>query len=130
MTAMNKIVDGVVIELTPDEIAAREAEIAAFAQQRTVPSGLSRRQFSQYLAETNEITWDEHFAWIGSGAIPAPIANALELIADDLTRNRAKSFLIGASTFERQHPMTLALLALIGKSESWADQAWVIGSQL
>lgn len=130
MTAMTKIVDGIVIELTQDEIAAREAEIANFAEQRLVPLQLSRRQFSQYLAETGEITWDEHFAWMGSGVIPQSFANALELLADDLTRNRAKSFLIGATTFERNHPMTLALLALMGKSESWADEAWVIGSQL
>jgi hypothetical protein len=102
-----------------------------------VPFSVSDRQFSQYLAETGEITWEEHEAWIGPGAIPSRLLAAIEQLPMQDQR-RARSFLIGARDFERHHPMTVVLLQLMTATsmlaavydDAWADNAWREASKL
>ena len=105
----------------PDDYAPPEAP---------PPTVISDRQFSQWLAEHELITWDEHEAWIGPGTVPAAILQAADQIEDELGRRRARSLLIGATSFERGHPTTLQFGGLLGFDEAQLDTIWREAAQL
>ncbi len=91
----------------------------------SIPPVISDRQFSQQLALMGRITWDEATAWASRGDLPAELTTALESIpAEDNQRDIARLLLSSARDFERSHPMTATLGALLGFDEADLDDMW------
>lgn len=95
-----------------------------------VPESVSDRRFSQALAEMEVITWAEAKAWGSRGDIPAALQAAVAAIPDELARNRAEHFLSSCTEFDRHHPMTAALAAAMGWSDTQLDELWLFASTL
>ncbi|HEX2554258.1 MAG TPA: hypothetical protein VHL98_11180 [Microvirga sp.] len=95
-----------------------------------VPAAVSDRQFAQALAEMGEIPWPEAEEWGATGAIPAQLAAVVAAIPDEATRQRAVMFLRSAQTYERRHPMTLALAAALGWTDANLDDLWRLAATL
>ena len=118
-------VDGTVefVDLTPDEIA--------FMQSITVPTvipDISRRQFFQQLAAQAVITQDEAFAALG-GTIPPELLTLINALPSD-QQFAAKMLLAGATTFQRQHSLTLAIGAAYGWTPEQIDTFFAAGALL
>ncbi|WP_454627786.1 hypothetical protein [Bradyrhizobium cenepequi] len=85
-----------------------------------VPVTISDRQFFQQLAIVGIVTEADALAAVRVGAIPAP----LQAIVDGLPTEQqfaAMMLVSGATTFERQHPMTSAIGAAYGWSAEQID---------
>lgn len=79
-----------------------------------VPSVISDRQFAQALALAGTITEAEALAWAARGELPEAMETAVSLIPEaDGQRFGARMMLAGATTFERNHPLTGQLGALL-----------------
>ena len=108
------MIDGVERNLTAEEEEAYLAEMASTA--RLVIPDISRRQFFQQLAIIKIITEDEALSAMG-GTIPFGLASLIVLLpSEDVFA--AKMLLTGASTFQRNHLVTIA----IGKAYKWPDE--------
>lgn len=81
-----------------------------------VARSISDRQFFQQLAILGVITEDEALA-SNAAVIPAPLLGIIEALPED-QRFAAKMIVSGATTFERSHPMTLA----IGAAHGWTAE--------
>ncbi|SOR29850.1 conserved protein of unknown function [Methylorubrum extorquens] len=79
------------------------------------PTGvISDRQFAQALALDGIITKAEALAWAARGDLPEAMTDALAEIPEaGGQRFGAHMLLAGATTFERHHPLTDALGALL-----------------
>ncbi|MDK2769926.1 MAG: hypothetical protein KYX69_19685 [Sphingomonas sp.] len=95
-----------------------------------IPAAVTDRQFAQALAETGRITWPEAQAWGARGEIPADLLEAVEDLPEEIDRQRAIMFLGSAQTFERTHPMTIALAAGMGWSDEELDGLWAFAATL
>lgn len=81
-----------------------------------VPAEISDRQFFQQLAVQRVITQDEALAAVKTGDIPA----ALQRVIDGLPPGQqfeATMIVSGATTFQREHPLTVA----IGSACHWTS---------
>jgi hypothetical protein len=84
---------------------------------------ISDRQFFQQLALDGKITEAEAVAAVATGTIPTGLQTVINTLpAPD--QFAARMFLQGATTFERHHPMTLTLAALMGWNASMLDVLW------
>lgn len=97
-----------------------DAEIAAQNNAATIPQSISRRQFYQQCAIAGITTQDEAIAVIAVGTLPAALANIVATMPAD-QQFAAKMMLIGSSTFERTHPMTLGIGAAYGWTPAQID---------
>lgn len=114
MTIM-KHVDGVDIEMTPEEEVAHLASLPPPFD--PVPAIISRRQFYQQLAAAGTITEAEALAAVATGAIPEVLDTFIvSLPAHD--QFSARMILAGASQFERGHPLVAAVSAAQGLSSA------------
>lgn len=98
-----------------------------------VPETVSQRQFMQQLATQGDITWDECFAYLGTGTIPRIFADAIAKIPvdqDSNAQNKAKAAFIGATSFNRHSLETITLGQLIGKSPADLDNIWIAAEQI
>ncbi|WP_313194875.1 hypothetical protein [Shinella zoogloeoides] len=94
-----------------------------------VLADISKRQFYQQLAVANYITESEAVAAVATGAFPAAIeAIVVGLPSDD--QFPARMFLMGATTFERTHPLVGVFAAALGMSESAVDAFWIAATEL
>ncbi|CAO4145492.1 hypothetical protein [Methylorubrum extorquens] len=84
------------------------------------PTGvISDRQFAQALALEGIITQAEALAWAARGDLPEAMTEALAEIPEAGGRRfGAHMLLAGATTFERHHPLTDALGALLTNPET------------
>lgn len=73
-----------------------------------VPSTISDRQFFQQLAVDGIVTRAEALAAVKTGEIPAALAGTIEALPDD-QKFDAEMLLSGATTFERTHPLSIAI---------------------
>lgn len=79
-----------------------------------VPSVISDRQFAQALALAGTITQAEALAWAARGELPDAMEEALDQIPDtDGQRFGARMMLAAATTYERHHPLSEQLGALL-----------------
>ena len=84
----------------------------------SVPASISDRQFFQQLALQGVITQVEALAAVKMGEIPAAIKQAIDSLPPG-QQFEATMIISGATTFQRSHPLTLA----IGAACHWtADQ--------
>lgn len=81
-----------------------------------VPSIISDRQFFQQLAMQGVITQDEALAAVKTGEIPAALKQAVESLPPG-RQFEATMIISGATTFQRTHPLTVA----IGTACDWTD---------
>ncbi len=90
---------------------------------------ISDRQFFQQLAIQGIISQDEALSAVATGTIPSemlPLINALP--ADQ--QFGAKMILMGATTFERNHPLTIAIGQAYGWSDTQIDQFFLAAALL
>jgi hypothetical protein len=73
-----------------------------------VPATISDRQFFQQLAADGIITRAEALAAVKTGEIPAALAGIIDALPDD-QKFDAEMLLSGATTFERAHPLSVAI---------------------
>lgn len=89
-----------------------------------VPDEISRRQFFQQLAKMEIITKSEALAALTSGSIPTPLQNIIDQLPTDEDKFNAQMLVIGASTFNRTHP----LAEIVRQAMQWTieqkDQFW------
>ena len=88
-----------------------------------LPAEISDRQFSQALAMTGSITTAEALAAVKTGTLPAQLQSSLDAMPAD-QRFSAEMMLSGATTFERNHPMTIALMNALGWTTQSTDELW------
>lgn len=112
-----------------ERAATSEEEVEILALQANAGTAIapllpiSDRQFFQQLALDGEITEEEAIAAVATGTIPT----ALQAVIDTLPpadQFAARMFLQGATIFERNHPMTLTLGALMAWSPEQMDALW------
>ncbi|MDF2809489.1 MAG: hypothetical protein K0S56_520 [Microvirga sp.] len=84
---------------------------------------ISDRQFFQQLALDGEITETEAEDAVATGTVPAALLAVIDTLPAE-AQFAARMFLKGATTFERHHPMTLALAALMGWNANMLDALW------
>ncbi len=94
-----------------------------------VPEIISDRQFFQALAMNGAITPDEALAAVKTGALPAAMQTALNTMPANQKFN-AEMMLSGATAFERHHPMTDSMMAMMGWDAAQTDQLWTYAATL
>jgi hypothetical protein len=95
-----------------------------------VPAQISDRQFFQQLALVGTITQDEALAAVATGAIPAALTAFINAIPDPTAQFNAKMLLMGATIFERNHPLTMAVAAAQGMTPEQVDGFFIAAAQL
>lgn len=100
-----------------------EVEIAPYvAPPAPVPQSISDRQFAHELRIREIITQAEALAFVKTGALPAPLQTLLAGLPSQAARDDAELLLAGATTFERNHPLTAVFAAGFGWDEAATDQ--------
>lgn len=79
---------------------------------------ISDRQFFQQAAIDGIITQAEALAAVKTGEVPVVLQTIVDGIPDDTERFAAQMLLSGATTFNRNHPLTEA----VGQSLGWSAQ--------
>jgi len=95
----------------------------------TPPMILSHRQFYEVCALKGIITKAEALEAVRHGTMPAKIGAFLDQLPAD-QRFHAEMLLVGASTFERDHPMTDAIGHALGYTDEQMDDLWKLGMTL
>jgi hypothetical protein len=90
---------------------------------------LSHRQFYEVAAVKGAITQGEALDAVRHGTIPEKIAIVVNQLPAD-QRFHAEMLLSGASTFDRNHPMTDAIGHALGYSDEEMDEIWKLGMTL
>jgi hypothetical protein len=91
---------------------------------------ISRRQFYQQAAKAGIITKQEAKAVIKNGTLPTILQNIVDSITDQDDQFVTELLLIGAVTFQREHPMTAAIGATLGWTEEQIDNFFTAASAL
>lgn len=95
-----------------------------------VPNSISRRQFFQQLAVLNIITKQEAISSLQGGSIPTPIQTIIDTLPTEDDKFNAQMLIIGAQTFEINHPLS----EIVRQSLQWTveqrDEFWVNASKL
>lgn len=109
-------------------VAAWQAQVQAAhaemeAKQPPCPAQISDRQFFQQLAIMGVISTADALAAVKVGTIPADLQTFVDTLPEG-QRFAAEMLLSGATTFDRQHPMTLALGAGMGWTAEQLDALW------
>lgn len=95
-----------------------------------VPQEISRRQLYQGLAVAEKITKNEAIAAIASGTIPSAIQTILDNMEDEDAKFEATMLLIGATEFNRNHPLVMIFAISQEMSEQDVDNFWLMCSEL
>ena len=98
------------------QLAPTQAEIDAYAPPAPVPASISDRQFFQQLAVQGIITQADALAAVKTGTIPAALQQLIGGLPTD-QQFGATMIVSGATTFERNHPLTIA----IGTAYGWTS---------
>lgn len=124
MARPKKLVDGVAVALTAEEWTDYQARAAA-APVVFVPEIISDRQFAQQLAMLGTITEAEAIAWAARGDLPEALEQAIATLpTEGGVKFAARMLLTSATTYERSHPMTAALGAILGYDAADLDDLW------
>lgn len=95
----------------------------ASVTQRALPP-ISDRQFAQGLATRGITTKAEALAFVQTGAIPSAMQAIIDGIADEDERFEAELLISGATSFQREHPLTEAIGAAYGWDSAEIDEFW------
>lgn len=94
-----------------------------------VPDTISDRQFFQQLAVAGIITEDEALAAVKTGTLPASLQALVDAMPDGSKFN-AEMLLSGATTFQRNHPLTTTLGSAMGFTSEQIDDLFRAASVL
>ncbi|WP_342714455.1 hypothetical protein AAFG22_14865 [Bradyrhizobium sp. B024] len=101
-------------------LADDDAEVVAFLNPPPpVPSSVSDRQFFQQLAVEGIITQDDALA-SNAAVIPPPLLAIIDAMPES-QQFAAKMLVSGATVFQRNHPMTVAIGAAYGWDSAQID---------
>lgn len=89
-----------------------------------VPATISDRQFFQCCAVRQLITKEEAIAAVARGEIPVALKLYISQLPEEL-QFQVEMLLAGATTFERQHPITEAVGQFFGMNAAQIDQFWI-----
>lgn len=108
-----------------DQVQTRptQAEIDAYVPLPPLVDPISDRQFYQQAAVDGYITQAEALAAVQTGTIPSTLLAMVATLPSD-QQFGATMLLAGATQFYRQHPMTLAFMALRGMTSDQGDAFW------
>lgn len=115
-------------DATAEEQAAA-TELLASMSLDAVPETISDRQFFQQLAVIGAISTDEALAAVATGTLPQALQGFVDSLPSD-QKFAAKMLLVGATVFNRSHPMTDVLRQGMGWSTSQLDALWVAAAAL
>lgn len=97
----------------------------------SVPTTISDRQFAQQLAILGAITPDQAIAWAARGDLPEALETAIATLPEEGgVKFSARMLLSSATTYERSHPMTATLGAMLGYDAADLDDLWRAASLL
>jgi len=94
-----------------------------------IPQTISDRQFFQQLAIQGVITQDEALAAVQTGTVPAALAALVAKLPAD-QQFAANMMLSGATSFERTHPLTIAIGTAYGFTDAQMDALWTAAAAL
>lgn len=112
-----------------DELVAQHGQPEPFAPAVAVPSSISDRQFAQQLAILGTISQDEAIAWAARGDLPATLETAMAQLPAE-QQFAARMLLSSATTYERTHPLTAMLGAILGYDAAELDDLWLSAAAL
>lgn len=116
--------DKIIARPKDSAISAKAAEIKARPRVEVMPD-ISDRQFAQQLAILGTITEDEAIAWAARGDLPAALEQAIATLPEaGGVQFTARMLLSSATTYERRHPMTDTLGAILGYDAAALDALW------
>lgn len=115
-------------DMRPGDRIATEEEINAFLDQIKIIPDISDRQFFQQLCIDKLITEEEALA-SNAAVIPSAILTLINNLPEEM-RFPAKMLISGATVFERNHPMTTTLGAMLNWSDDQLDNFFMKASQL
>lgn len=99
----------------------REHTLAGLAP----PNVIRDRQFAQQLAILGTITEAEAIAWASRGDLPEALEQAIATLPEaGGVQFAARMLLSSATTYERSHPMTATLGAILGYGAADLDDLW------
>lgn len=127
---MKKLVNGVEVEMTAEEVAAREAEEAAWANQPgPVPASITRRQLLIALAQMEIISGEEALAAAKTGAVPTAVQAVFDNMqpADKLA---AEITWASMSVAERANPLVAALAQANGMTDAEIDDFFRLAASI
>ncbi len=124
-----KMVDGVLLDLTAEEQAEYDAQQANPVTRRRQKI-ISRRQFFQALAIQGKITEKEAEDAVSIGAIPAAMQAVIDAISDSEQQFAARMLLRGAMQFENTHPLVATFAAAQSMSEADVDALWTVAAAM
>lgn len=93
------------------------------------PSEISDRQFFQALAQAGEITQNEALAAVGTGTIPARMADAIAALPEEY-QFPARMMVTGAVVYRRDSPMVAMLQQALGWTDEQTDELWQLAANL
>lgn len=111
-----------------DDNAIEVSDFISSRQMEMTPS-ISDRQFFQQLAILKIISQDDALSAVKVGSIPAPLQSIIDGLPQD-QKFGAEMIISGATTFNRAHPMTMAMGASYGWSSSQIDDFFKAAAQL
>ncbi|MGM4967427.1 hypothetical protein AB7714_28295 [Tardiphaga sp. 1201_B9_N1_1] len=115
---------------TPAQKEAAALVISEFdASAEAVPPVISDRQFFQQLAVAGIISQDEALAAVQVGEIPPALDTLIALMPPDAQFN-ARMIVSGGTTFERSHPLTIAVGSAYGMTGEQMDLFWIAAAAL
>lgn len=83
---------------------------------------ISDRQFFQQAAVLNIITQEEALAAVKTGTIPTSLQAIVDAIPDAEQKFAVNMILSGATTFQRNHPLTNSIGTAMGLTEEEIDE--------
>lgn len=110
------------------EVAAYIAMSLARLSPPTVPQSISDWQFFQQLAIAGIITQDQALA-SNAAIIPPPLMAIIDAMPFD-QQFKTKMLISGATTFERNHPITIAVGTAYGMTSDQIDAFFSAAAQL
>lgn len=117
------IVNGEERDATPEEKAEIRATQVSVAMPDPVPHSISDRQFFHILAVDGLITQAEALAAVKTGDAPVAFETFIASLPES-ERFNARMLLEGATTFRRDHPLTIAFGSMYGLTPGEIDDLW------
>jgi hypothetical protein len=126
----DKLVDGVLVPMTPEEEAQHNALLANMPPQRDFPNVIFDRQFFQALAQMGECTKQEALDAVKTGTIPAALQGTIDAMPTEDERFNAQMLLSGAVEIFRDSPMLEHFRQAHGWTVEQTDEIWRRGWML
>lgn len=104
--------------------------VAPEPEPELVPGEISRRQFFQQLAVMGIISNAEALSALQAGAIPAPLQIIIDQLPTDDDKFNAQMLVVGATTFNRLHPLSETVRIALSWTEQQKDDFWIAANKL